>query len=177
VTRLVVKCPIDDVTLIPMQGSEDFLFLCNGGCKKTWMRRSNGELEEALAPPPESVRLMLPRFLLEQLYGVGASVADVTSASTGIVDRLTKVETSLSSLLAQTQDAGDRDELQRIRDDARTALENARGAQGASRRLQDDLRSLRSAIEEHDIGTLRANVDALETLMRKHLKDHKDGNV
>jgi len=174
-TQLAPMCPIDNVPLVPMQGSEEFLFICTGGCKKTWMRRTTGELEEALAPPlPLS---FVPKFLIDQLYAkTDASVAHLESSSTGLVDRLTRVETALSDLAAKAP-AADRRELEAIRQDARSALDSARGAQGAARIVQDNVTSLKKVIDDLDVASLRSSLDAVETLVRKHLKDHKDGNV
>jgi hypothetical protein len=170
VTQISVLCPNDHTRLTPMQGSEEFLFTCRT-CNKTWMRRATGEIEEAL--PPGRGMTFVPRFVIDQLYArTDASAADLQSSSSGLVDRLERVETSLSSLLKETPGAADRQEIVRIRDDATTALENARGAQGASRKLQEDLRSLQKAIDDLGLTTLRARIEELERLYDRHVRDH-----
>jgi hypothetical protein len=88
------------------------------------------------------------------------------------VDRLEVVEGSLKVLLGQATNVPQRTEIERIQDDARAAIDSARGAQGATRQLQTELRGLQKTIEELGIGTLSARVAELERLVERHIKNH-----
>ena len=156
-----------------MVGSEGFLFTCPT-CHSTWMRRSGSELEPALPPPPG--RSTFPEWLrssLEPLYAItDVTLPNLEASSTDVVDRVKVVERSLGELLAKTTDLPQRKEIERIQDDARAAMDSARGARGATQHLQTEVRGLQKTFEELGLGTLSARVAELERFVDRHLKSH-----
>ena len=93
------------------------------------------------------------------------------------MDRLANIEASLDNLAQRVTGTVEREELSRIRQDVRAAADGAQAAQGGTRLLQSQLGDLRRTFEELNLGGLRSEVDSLATLVRKHMADHKAGNV
>jgi hypothetical protein len=138
-------------------------------CSRTYIEATGGELVETYD--------LLPQFVRNAFTELGKTGLSLGSSSTGLVDRIEHVETQLGALQNSLTDPGARAELKRIRDDVQAAFGNAQAAQGAARVLQDQLGQLTKALADLRLGDIRADVDALETIVRKHLHDHKENNV
>lgn len=161
------NCPYEGMPLSPVSGSRA-LVRCPT-CSRTYLEAVNGELVETYD--------FLPKFVQDAFAELNKSSSTLGSNSTGVVDRIERVETELGALQSSLTDPSARAELKRIRDDIQAAFGNAQAAQGAARMLQDQLGQLTKALTDLRLGDIRADLDSIETIVRKHLRDHKEENV
>jgi hypothetical protein len=163
-------CPKDGAALAGLPGSETSLFRCPT-CLTTYRASATG-LDETFWPPP-------PQFLTDAFLPLWmrtkVTLTDLENSSTGVVDRLERVESQLSELEARTTDAVTRTHLARIRDDIGGVSSSADAALKGTRVLQSQLLNLRTTIEELNLSGLRMDVDSMNAILRKHIKDHRDG--
>jgi hypothetical protein len=159
------RCPNDGATLTQIANTDRYK--CPT-CDSTW-RASDGGLVDPLPP--------LPKFMIDAFIPVwaqtDASLAKIDAGSTGTIARVERMETQLTELKAAITDSDQRRAIERLAVDAAAAIDSARGAQGAARKLQEDIREVRTMIEELGLTTLRVRLMELEQVVDRHIANHE----
>lgn len=130
----------------------------------------DGKLDETVEAIANIIRKEAehPRtyFAFPSPYRMEAMTRQVSAASTGF---LARIETAISELRSSGVSTH---ALDRVRQDAIAAMENARQAHTSVRVLNDAMRQVRERLDEMGPTMLRARIEELERLLERHLRNH-----